>query len=97
MNQEIFDEAVKEWGLGSLPKEKQEEMVERIGKLLYQAVLSRAMDILTEKEQVELDLLLDEDTSTAEDVLKFLASKVSSFDTITAEEKTKLKTDLRLV
>lgn len=97
MNQTTFEDSVKEWGLANLPKDKQEEMVERIGRLLYQAVLSRAVDILSEKEQTELDLLLNEDTTTADDVLNFIAQKIPDFAKITLEEKVKLKTDLKLV
>ncbi len=97
MNEKNFEESVKERGLSSLPKEKQEEMVERIGRLLYEAVLSRAMDMLDEKDETELDLLLNEETSTVEEVLGFLETKVASFGSIVSEEKAKLKTDLRLV
>jgi hypothetical protein len=42
---------VQEWGLGHLPPQKQAEMVERIGRILYQAILVRSLDILSEKEQ----------------------------------------------
>src|SRR3989344_2344053 len=62
---------IKEWELGSLPAAKQLEIVERMVRLLFQAFLVRALDILSEKEQVEFDLLLDEDTTTPQDVLKF--------------------------
>ena len=87
-------ETIKEWGLQNLPPEKQVEMIDRIGRLLYQALLVRSLDILSEKEQTEFDLLLDEDTTTPEDVLSFLASKIPTFEILLNEEREKLKQDI---
>ena len=94
MNNILSQDIIKEWGLQNLPSEKQEEMVERIGKILYQAILVRALDILSEKEQVEFDLLLDEDTTTPDDVLGFLQKKIPTFDLMVLEERKNLKEDL---
>lgn len=85
---------IKEWGLQSLPEEKQIEMVERIGRIIYQALLVRSLDILTEKEQVEFDALLDIDTTTPDDVLGFLQKKIPSFEKIVLEERNSLKEDI---
>src|ERR1035437_1223684 len=90
----LSKDMVAEWGLGSLPEIKQVEMVDRIGRLLYQAILVRSLDILSEKEQTEFDLLLDEDTTTPQDVLKFLATKIPTFEQMRQEEVVKLKEDL---
>ena len=94
MNPNLSKDLVEEWGLKSLPEEKQAEIVERIGRLIYQAVLVRSLDILSEKEQTELDLLLDEDATTPEEVLLFLKSKIPTFDQLIIEERDKLKEDL---
>ena len=85
---------VAEWGLSNLPEIKQVEMVDRIGRLLYQALLVRSLDILSEKEQTEFDLLLDEDTTTPQNVLQFLAAKIPTFEEMRKEEVEKLKEDL---
>jgi hypothetical protein len=90
----LSSDIVKEWGLGSLPESKQVEMVERIGKIIYQALLVRSLDILSEKEQMEFDLLLDEDTTTPDDVLAFLQKKIPTFESIVLEERKNLKNDL---
>ncbi len=87
---------VKEWGLDSLPYEKQLEMVERIGKIIYQALLVRSLDILSEKEQEEFDELLDQDSTTPDDVLGFLQKKIPNFEKIVLEERKSLKNDLLL-
>ena len=90
----LSKDIVREWGLDGLSEPKQVELVERIGKLLYQAVLVRSLDILSEKEEAELDTILDTDTSTAQDVLIFLQSKIKMFDAFVTEEREKLKEDI---
>lgn len=94
MNNILSKEIIAEWGLGSLPEMKQIEMVDRIGRLLYQAMLVRSLDILSEVEQTEFDLLLDEDTTTPKEVMEFLKSKIPTFDQMMNEEREKLKGDL---
>lgn len=90
----LSKDIVCEWGLEGLTEPKQIELVERIGKLLYQAVLVRSLDILSEKEETELDILLDTDSATAQDVLAFLQSKIKTFSDVVTEERQKLKDDI---
>ncbi|MCX6701929.1 MAG: DUF5663 domain-containing protein [Candidatus Zambryskibacteria bacterium] len=94
MNDILSKDIVKEWGLQSLPPDKQTDMVDRIGKMIYQAVLVKALDILSEKEQTEFDLLLDEDTTTPQEVLAFLQSKIPTFEQLVMEERNNIKQDL---
>jgi pheromone shutdown protein TraB len=90
----LSNDIIKEWGLQKLPEIKQVEMVDRIGRLLYQALLVRSLDILSETDQTEFDLLLDEDVTTPQDVLLFLRNKIPTFDQMVIEERDKLKKDL---
>ncbi|MBI4155665.1 MAG: hypothetical protein HY507_00345 [Candidatus Zambryskibacteria bacterium] len=60
-------------------------------KTLYQAILVKSLDILSAEEEEELDALLDTDTTTVEDVLSFLKSKIPTFDLLVLEERKKLK------
>lgn len=90
----LSKDIINEWGLGSLPPAKQEEMVERIGKIIYQALLVRSLDILTDEEQDEFDKLLDKDETTPEEVFAFLGSKIPDFQDIVLEERRNLKRDL---
>jgi hypothetical protein len=94
MDNMISKDMVGEWGLQNLPPEKQAEMVERIGKMMYQMILDRALDILTDEEQKDFDVLLDKEGTTPENILQFLASKISTFEQIVTEERLKLKKDL---
>jgi len=90
----LSKEIIKEWGLASLPQSKQSEMVDRIGRIMYQAILVRSLDILSESDQDELDALLDKDNTTPEDTLKFLKSRIPTFDRLLTEERKNLKEEL---
>lgn len=94
MSNILSKDIIEEWGLGSLPSDKQMDIVDRMGKMIYQAVLVRSLDILSEKEQEEFDSILDNDMSTPQDVLSFLKSKIPTFDQIVIEERNSLKQDL---
>ena len=94
MHNILSKDIIAEWGLQSLPEIKQIEMVDRIGRLLYQALLVRSLDILSDNEQTEFDKLLDLEKTTPEDVLFFLKSKIPTFDQMVIEERDKLKEDL---
>lgn len=85
---------IKEWNLGALPEVRRVEMVERIGKIMYQALMVRSLDILTPKEHEEFDLLLDDDETTPDDALMFLKKKIPDFEKIMLEERRALKRDL---
>ena len=90
MHNILSKDMVAEWGLSALPEIKQVEMVDRIGRLMYQALLVRSLDILSETEQTEFDLLLDEDNTTPQEVLGFLKTKIPTFDQMVIEERDKL-------
>ena len=94
MNDFLSKDIIKEWGLENLSTEKQMDLVDRIGKMMYQAILVRSLDILSEKEQTEFDLLLDEDNTTPDHVLSFLQKKIPTFDKLVLDERVHLKEDL---
>lgn len=87
----LSKDIIAEWKLTNLSEQEQIDFVERIGRLIYQAVLVQSLDILSEIEQEELDMLLDEDTTTPEDVLNFLSKKIPTFNLLLKEEIRKLK------
>ena len=90
----LSKDIIKEWGLESLPPEKQVDIADRIGRMIYQAVLVRALDILSEEEQTEFDTLLDKDETTPQEVMAFLQSKIPTFEQLVSEERNNLKQDL---
>lgn len=92
----LSKDIIKEWGLGTLPETKKADVVSRIGRVLFQAILVRSLDILSDAEQTELDQLMSLDETTSEDVLRFLKSKIPTFESLVKEERMNLKEDLLL-
>ena len=90
----LSKEMVTEWGLNSLSEQERTRMVERIGRLIYQAILVRSLDILSHSEQEEFDQLLDIDETTPEDVLSFLEKKIPTFNLLLKQEVAQLKADI---
>lgn len=92
----LSKEIIKEWKLDSLPETKREEVVNRIGRILYQAILVRTLEILSDEEQTELDGIMDKNETTPKDVLLFLKKKIPTFETLVKEERDNLKSDILL-
>ncbi len=90
----LSKDIVKEWNISSLPEAKQQEMIDRIGRIMYQAILVKSLDILSQDEQDELDQLLNVDSTTPQEVLLFLKSKIPTFEQLVIEERKNLKEDL---
>ena len=90
----LSKEIIKEWGLSSLPESKQKEIVSQISHILYQAVLVRALDILSADEQDELDSLMEKNATTPQDVMLYLQSKIPTFERMVFEERKNLKEEL---
>ena len=87
-------EIIREWNLEKMSPLKQKEAVERIGRILYQAILVKSLDILSDTQQAELDSLLNQDRTTPDQVLKFLKTKIPNFDSVLIEARQALKEDL---
>lgn len=92
----LSNEIINEWNLGDLPKEKMTDALSRISHVLLQALMVRSLDILSEDEQSELDDLMDEDSTTTEDILLFLKSKIPTFYSLIKEERQNLKNHIRI-
>ncbi len=92
----LSKEITEEWKLDSLPQEQKEETLNRIGRILYQAVLVRTLDILSETEQDELDELMNQNSTTPKDVLLFLKKKIPTFDDLLREERNMLRDSILL-
>jgi len=76
--------------LENLPPEERQEIILRVGVLIYQNVLMRVMEIMTEKDQDEFEKLLDKNANP-EDVFAFLKGKIKDFEKIIDEEAIKFK------
>lgn len=92
----LSKEITKEWDLSKIPLEKREEVVNRIGRILYQAILVRTLDILSSEEQNELDEIMNKNSTTPKDIFLFLRSKIPTFDELVREERDNLKEEILL-
>lgn len=90
----LSSEIIKEWNLGSLPEDKRVLAINRISRLVLQALMVRSLDILSSEEQTELDDLMNEDSTTSEDILLFLKSKIPTFNALVREERNNLRSSL---
>ncbi len=94
MNDIFNQNIIKYLHLEHLDEAKQEETLLRIGKVIFQAVMLRIMDILTEEEQKEFEQVLDNvgtDENRQSEIMDFLKSKIPNLDEISKEEIIKLK------
>ncbi len=92
----LSKDIVKEWGLSSLSQSKQAEVLDSISRTIYQAVLVRALDLLNDEEEKELDDLLDIDTTTPDEVMSFLKKRIKKFTKIVEDERQNVKENIRM-
>lgn len=76
--------------IDNLPPQELQEMIMRIGTVIYQNVLMRVMETMKEKDQDEFEELLDKNASP-EEIFSFLKEKVKNFEEIIEEEALKFK------
>src|SRR3989344_5946716 len=78
--------------LEKMPPEKAAEMMNRLGKLIFQAVLVRALPLLSEQDMAEYERVVA--SGEGEEIFKFLGEKVSNFENIIKEESEALRAEL---
>ncbi|MBL7058590.1 hypothetical protein ISS03_04590 [Patescibacteria group bacterium] len=84
----------KELGLDSLPEEERQKVLERIGKLIYESVMIRVVEVLDEEDQDAFASILEEvdgDPAGGDKILKFIKSKVPNIEEIVEEEVVRFK------
>jgi hypothetical protein len=79
--------------LDKMAPEKSAEMVERLGKLVFQSVLVRVLPMLSEADFAEYEKIVD-GKEGGEVLFKFFGEKVPGFENIIAEESEALRAEL---
>jgi hypothetical protein len=82
---------IAELGFDKLPLDQQEELYGRIGTLLTQGIIIRALEGMTDAEQDALDTFLGEHPDDAEALLGYLKEHVADFDELSADEVARFK------
>ncbi|MFA6514706.1 MAG: DUF5663 domain-containing protein [Candidatus Paceibacterota bacterium] len=76
--------------IDKMSPEKGEEMLGRLSKLVFQAVLVRVLPTLSEEELSEYEKIVDGDQE-ADVIFKFLSEKIKNLDEIIKEEAENLR------
>jgi len=79
--------------LDKMAPEKAAETVDRLGKLIFQAVLVRVLPILSEQDLAEYEKIVDSKEG-GEVIFKFLGEKIPDFENIIMEEAESLRAEL---
>lgn len=87
----IDTQLLEEMGLASLPPDKQEEALLNIGRIVYQGILLRVMEILSDEEKKEFEALLAQKPEVEDRILKFLQVKIPDLDGLVEEEIARFK------
>lgn len=76
--------------LDELPAKEQQEILLRVGAIIYQNVLMRVMETMTDGDTDEFEKLLD-NNAKPEEIFSFLKNKVENFEEVIEEEAKKFK------
>jgi hypothetical protein len=90
MKNKIRENIITLFEIEKLPEDKQEETISRIGNIIFQAVLIKALPLLKEEDLKQYEKLV-EDGVEAEALLDFLFEKIPSFLQIITEESENFK------
>lgn len=87
----LQENIIKNLGLDSLPEKEQEEVLQRIGRIIFQTVLIRVMEYLDEAAKDEFEKILTEKPNDEAAILGFLQAKIPNLDEIVNDEVSKFK------
>src|SRR3989338_7416057 len=91
MNDEFKKKIVEDFGLSAMEISEQENMIEKIGNLLFESVVERAVDEMDEETMNDFDETIGNAGSDYQKVISFLKERVKGFDKIVSEELSRLK------
>lgn len=81
---------ISELGIDLLPEAKQIEMLEQVGRIVFQGVLISALEIMDEKSKDEFEKVLDKGVG-ADEVIEFLKLNLPNFNEIVEKQVVKIK------
>lgn len=92
MNEILEKDLVEKLGLENLPRQKQLEIIERTGSVIFNSIMQEAILRISEIELDALDTLLSDPKNT-DKVYDFLKEKVDKFDELVEKVITDFKKD----
>lgn len=82
---------VKALGFDALSADKQTELLSTIGTIIYQRIMLRVLEELSETDKDEFDLLLGKEQRGGDELYQFLQSKIPHLSQLVHEEIVKFK------
>ncbi len=80
-----------DFGLEKMDGETQEKMIERIGNMLFEAVVERSIDEMDDSARTDFEELMGNVGKDYRQVVSFLNSRVKNFQSIVSSEMANLK------
>ncbi|MBI4095056.1 MAG: hypothetical protein HY435_02595 [Candidatus Liptonbacteria bacterium] len=81
---------LKELGLDSLPKERQQKVLDEMMEVVEKRLTARILSLLSDEEQKQFDAVL----VSGGDVASFLRTRIANFDAITADVVANFKQEM---
>ena len=91
MNDEIKQKIATDFGFADLPPQEQERMIEKIGNMLFESVLERSFDSLSDKDLTEYEDMLGQTGADYQKIMSFFKERVPTFSQIVSSELSRLK------
>lgn len=79
-------------GISTLPEEEQKNTMEKMGGIVYQEIMLRAIDLLSEEDKNQFEKIMQENPNP-EAMFAFLEEKIPNIEEIANEEAEKFKAD----
>lgn len=93
MDPKLKETIVKQLGLENLSPDKQNEAIERIGKIIFQGTLMKILQTMNAEDQKELEQKLGA-AKSEEDIMSFLKEKVPNLEMLVQEEAKRFKEEM---
>jgi len=91
MDEEFKKKIAKDFGFEKMDAEEQERMIEKIGNLLFESVVERAVDAMDEKAMGDFEETLANADSDYQKIIAFFKERAPGFEKIVSEEMSRLK------
>lgn len=91
MDQDLKNKIIGDFGLTQMTEASQEDMIDKIGTLLFESVVERSLDTMDEGMIGEFERIVTESGEDYGKVISFLRERVPGFTEIVAEELARLR------
>lgn len=91
MDQNLKKKIIDDFGLSQMTEASQEDMIDKIGTLLFESVVERSLDTMDEGVVGEFEKTVAESGEDYGKVINFLRERVPGFTDIVAEELARLR------